>query len=241
MSTSARRSPTARPPPPPDAGSRDHVGVHRQVDGRFYVGASPLVGRLSGTTLLEVADLAETFGSGRVRTTVEQKLVVLDVPEDRVDGLVAELAARNLVTQPSPFRRGMLACTGIEFCKLAIVETKARAHGLDGGARAPAARLRHTDQHQRQRLPERLRPDPARRHRPQGRDPRRRGGVPGAPRRPPRPRRRRFGRKLRGLKVAGRRPGRLHRAPAAGVPGEGGPRASPSPPGCTAPTTRLLT
>jgi sulfite reductase (ferredoxin) len=118
------------PPPPPDAGSRDHVGVHRQVDGRFYVGVSPLVGRLSGTRLWDVADLAEEFGSGRVRTTVEQKLVVLDVPEDRVAGLVAELAARDLVVQPSPFRRGMLACTGIEFCKLAIVETKARAHGL---------------------------------------------------------------------------------------------------------------
>jgi sulfite reductase (ferredoxin) len=118
------------PPPPPDAGSRDHMGVHRQVDGRCYVGVSPLVGRMSGTRLWDVADLAEEFGSGRVRTTVEQKLVVLDVPEDRVDGLVAELAARDLVVEPSPFRRGMLACTGIEFCKLAIVETKARAHGL---------------------------------------------------------------------------------------------------------------
>ncbi|MDR2997300.1 MAG: nitrite/sulfite reductase, partial [Microbacterium sp.] len=66
----------------------DHVGVHRQKDGRFYVGAAPLVGRVSGTTLTALADLAEVHGSRRVRTTPHQKLLVLDVPEDEVDGLV---------------------------------------------------------------------------------------------------------------------------------------------------------
>ena len=118
------------PPPPPDGGERDHVGVRRQRDGLFYVGASPLVGRLSGTRLAAVADLAEEFGSGRVRTTVEQKLVILDVPESRVAGLTAALAEHGLAVTPSVFRRGMLACTGIEFCKLAIVETKGRAQAL---------------------------------------------------------------------------------------------------------------
>jgi sulfite reductase (ferredoxin) len=117
-------------PPPPGAGSRDHVGVHRQVDGRYYVGVAPAVGRTSGSQLLEVADLAEHFGSGRVRTTAEQKLLVLDVSERDVSDLVSELSARDLVADPSTFRRGTMACTGLEFCKLAVVETKSRAQRL---------------------------------------------------------------------------------------------------------------
>ncbi len=117
-------------PTPPSAARRDHVGVHRQKNGRYYVGVAPSVGRSSGSQLWDVADLAEEFGSGRVRTTVEQKLLVLDVPENRVEELVGELAARDLVAEPSVFRRGTMACTGIEFCKLAIVETKGRAQQL---------------------------------------------------------------------------------------------------------------
>lgn len=105
----------------------DHVGIHRQKDGRFYVGAAPLVGRVSGTTLTALADLAEVHGSHRIRTTPHQKLLVLDVPEGEVDGLVAGLDAIGLSSRPSLFRRGTIACTGIEYCKLAIVETKANA------------------------------------------------------------------------------------------------------------------
>ncbi|MGP3982150.1 nitrite/sulfite reductase [Streptomyces sp. KR80] len=109
---------------------RDHVGVHRQKDGRFYVGFAPRVGRVDGTVLTKIAELAEAHGSGRVRTTVEQKMIVLDVAEDRVASLVEELEALDLRVKPSPFRRGTMACTGIEFCKLAIVETKARGASL---------------------------------------------------------------------------------------------------------------
>ncbi|WP_105566955.1 nitrite/sulfite reductase [Microbacterium halophytorum] len=105
----------------------DHVGVHRQKDGRFYVGAAPLVGRVSGSALTALADLAEVHGSRRIRTTPHQKLLVLDVPEGEVDGLVAGLDAIGLSARPSLFRRGTIACTGIEYCKLAIVETKANA------------------------------------------------------------------------------------------------------------------
>ncbi|MEU1271473.1 nitrite/sulfite reductase [Streptomyces sp. NPDC005799] len=105
---------------------RDHVGVHRQKDGRYYVGFAPRVGRVDGTTLTKIADLAEAHGSGRVRTTVEQKMIVLDVEEEQVEPLVAALDALDLTARPSPFRRGTMACTGIEYCKLAIVETKAR-------------------------------------------------------------------------------------------------------------------
>jgi sulfite reductase (ferredoxin) len=109
---------------------RDHIGVHRQKDGRFYVGFAPRVGRVDGATLTKIAELAEGHGSGRVRTTVEQKMIVLDVAEDRVDSLVEGLEALDLTTRPSVFRRGTMACTGIEFCKLAIVETKGRGSAL---------------------------------------------------------------------------------------------------------------
>ncbi|MGO9220554.1 MAG: nitrite/sulfite reductase [Streptosporangiaceae bacterium] len=119
--------PDGSPPPPPAGGRRDHVGVHRQRDGRYYVGFAPRVGRVSGSSLARVADLAARYGSGRVRTTTEQKMVILDVPEDKVAGLTAELDAADLPATPSVFRRHTMACTGIEFCKLAIVETKARA------------------------------------------------------------------------------------------------------------------
>jgi sulfite reductase (ferredoxin) len=122
-----RRLTDGPPPPPPPSGRRDHVGVHPQRDGLFYVGAAPTVGRVGGRVLAGVADAAEAAGSSRVRFTVEQKLVILDVVPDRVDRLVADLAALDLEVGPSTFRRGTMACTGIEFCKLAIVETKALA------------------------------------------------------------------------------------------------------------------
>jgi len=105
----------------------DHIGVHEQKDGKFFIGATPLAGRLSGSQLVKLADTLEARGSQRLRTTPHQKLVVLDVPKDEVDPLVAELDALGLSARPSVFRRGTIACTGIEFCKLAIVETKVTA------------------------------------------------------------------------------------------------------------------
>ena len=113
-----------------DGAQRDHVGVHPQRDGLFYVGFAPRVGRVNGELLAGIADLAERYGSGRVRTTTEQKMVILDVPESSVEPLTAELGALGLPVNPSVFRRHMMACNGIEFCKLAIVETKARAMNL---------------------------------------------------------------------------------------------------------------
>jgi len=113
-----------------DGAQRDHVGVHQQRGGLRYVGFAPRVGRVDGATLGAIADLAQRYGSGRVRTTTEQKLVILDVPEAAVAELTAELDALGLPVAPSVFRRHMMACTGIEFCKLAIVETKARAMNL---------------------------------------------------------------------------------------------------------------
>ena len=102
----------------------DHVGVHEQKDGRFYVGAAPVVGRVGGPTLTGLADLVEQVGARGARLTAHQKVVVLDVPADRVDELVAGLEPLGLTARPSLFRRSTIACTGIEFCKLAIVDTK---------------------------------------------------------------------------------------------------------------------
>ncbi|MFI9773361.1 nitrite/sulfite reductase [Streptomyces sp. NBC_01003] len=119
------------PAPEQPAGTwRDHLGVHRQKDGLFYVGFAPRVGRVDGTTLTKIAEVAGAHGSGRLRTTAEQKMIVLDVAEDQVESLVTSLEALDLKVNASPFRRGTMACTGIEFCKLAIVETKARGASL---------------------------------------------------------------------------------------------------------------
>jgi sulfite reductase (ferredoxin) len=129
LETEYLKRPLLDGPPPafvPPA-QRDHIGVHEQKDGAFYVGFAPRVGRVDGATLSRIADLAEGVGSDRVRTTTDQKMLILDVPADRVEGLVGDLKALDLQVRPSVFRRHTMACTGIEFCKLAIVETKALA------------------------------------------------------------------------------------------------------------------
>ncbi len=117
-------------PAAPPGGVRDHIGVHRQRDGLSYVGFAPRVGRLDAGALHAVAALADRYGSGRVRTTTEQKMVILDVASRDAGALTAGLEAAGLQVNPSVFRRHTMACTGIEFCKLAIVETKARAMDL---------------------------------------------------------------------------------------------------------------
>ncbi len=105
-------------------GSPDHVGVHVQRDGRRYVGLAPIVGRVSGEILSGLADAVEAAGSDRIRLTAHQKLVVLDVDPDRVDALLEATTALGLTATPGPFRRNTMACTGIEYCKLAFVDTK---------------------------------------------------------------------------------------------------------------------
>lgn len=102
----------------------DHIGVHQQKDGRFFIGVTPTVGRVSGSTLTAIADALEAHGSFRLRTTPHQKLVLLDVAEEHVEPLIAELETLGLSARPSLFKRSTIACTGIEYCKLAIVNTK---------------------------------------------------------------------------------------------------------------------
>ena len=110
----------------------DHIGVHRQKDGAFYIGVTPIVGRISGSGLTRLAEVLEANGSQRLRTTPHQKLVLLDIPEDRVEAVIAAVDELGLSARPSAFRRSTIACTGLEFCKLAIVETKAAAASAVG-------------------------------------------------------------------------------------------------------------
>ncbi len=110
----------------PDDVYRDHIGVTRQrQQGLSAVGASVLRGRLSGDQLLRLAELSEAFGSGELRTTIMQNILIVNVPNEKVQGLVDELRRINLHVEVTPFWRGAIACTGTEFCKLAIAETKA--------------------------------------------------------------------------------------------------------------------
>ena len=108
----------------------DYVGVTPLRDGTVAVGFSAVAGRVSGRTLSAVAEAVRRVGARHVALTPYQKLVVVGVAPERVDELEAALAPHGLSSRVSPWRRGLLACTGLEFCKLAIVDTKGRAHDL---------------------------------------------------------------------------------------------------------------
>lgn len=105
---------------------RDHVGVHPQKQpGLSYIGATVLNGRLSPEQLHKLASLAETHGTGELRATIGQNIVLVNIPNEKVAEVVAEIKALGLEVEPTVFFRGAVACTGTEFCKLAIAETKA--------------------------------------------------------------------------------------------------------------------
>ncbi|WP_255198605.1 nitrite/sulfite reductase [Halorarius litoreus] len=104
----------------------DHVGVHEQPDGNYYVGLSVLVGRQGVEDVYELADLADEYGSGEVRLTQRQNVIITDVPEEQLDDLLDEPLLEEYSPDPHPFMRGSIACTGTEYCSLSIVETKNR-------------------------------------------------------------------------------------------------------------------
>jgi ferredoxin-nitrite reductase len=106
----------------------DHVGVHRQHGGEAsYVGCSVPVGRIKGEELIEAARLAEVYGDGQIRLATDQNFVITGVRDDALAGLLAEPLIERYSPFPGPFSRGVVACTGNEFCRFAVVETKARA------------------------------------------------------------------------------------------------------------------
>ncbi|WP_182357636.1 nitrite/sulfite reductase [Tomitella gaofuii] len=118
------------PAPTPLTKVRDHVGVQKLKNGLNAVGGAPVSGRISGTQLAELADAVERAGGTEVRTTPYQKLVALDIADDKVDQLVADMERIGLPTDPTPWRRSIMTCTGLEYCKLAFVETRRRAISL---------------------------------------------------------------------------------------------------------------
>jgi sulfite reductase (ferredoxin) len=112
---------------------RDHVGVHKQKqEGLSYVGVTVLNGRLNPEQLHALATLSETYGDGHLRATIGQNIVLVNIPNAKTQELVSKIAALGLEVQPTVFYRGAVACTGTEFCKLAIAETKGFAKWLVG-------------------------------------------------------------------------------------------------------------
>jgi sulfite reductase (ferredoxin) len=117
-------NPVSADNPPADI-YRDHIGINPQRQpGLSSVGASVLNGRLSGDQLIKLADLADKYGDGHLRATIGQNILIVNVPDRETAGLVIELNTLGLNVDVSPFWRGAIACTGTEFCKLAIAETK---------------------------------------------------------------------------------------------------------------------
>jgi sulfite reductase (ferredoxin) len=115
----------------PDDVYRDHVGIHAQKqEGLVYVGIAVLRGRLTASQLRAMARLSERFGSGDLRATGMQNLLVLNVPRRRAAELARDIESLGLRIDASPFWRGTIACTGTEFCKIALTETKGFARRL---------------------------------------------------------------------------------------------------------------
>jgi ferredoxin-nitrite reductase len=111
---------------PTAAGAHDHVGVYDQKDGKNYVGLSVPVGRLRAAEAIELADLADRYGSGEIRLSRRQNPLIMDVPDRKKAALLDEPLLEKLQPEPTPFVQGAMACTGTEFCSLALTETKAR-------------------------------------------------------------------------------------------------------------------
>ena len=112
---------------------RDHVGVHAQKQtGLSYVGVTVMNGRLSPEQLHALASLSETHGDGQLRATIGQNIVLVNIPNSKTQEVVAAVKALGLEVEPTVFHRGAVACTGTEFCKLAISETKGFTKWLVG-------------------------------------------------------------------------------------------------------------
>ena len=109
----------------PDDVYRDHIGVTPQRQpGLSSVGASVMGGRLSGDQLEQLAALADKYGDGSLRATIAQNILLVNIRNENVKALIADLNEMDLRVEVTPFWRGAIACTGTEFCKLAIAETK---------------------------------------------------------------------------------------------------------------------
>jgi sulfite reductase (ferredoxin) len=112
---------------------RDHVGIHAQKQlGFSYVGANVLSGRITPDQLRLAADLSDQYGDGHIRNTVMQNLVIVNIPDRNAVRVAGELTAAGLPVRAAAFARAAVACTGTEFCKLALTETKGFSRWLAG-------------------------------------------------------------------------------------------------------------
>jgi ferredoxin-nitrite reductase len=124
--TDFRREYTYNAGKPTEQGAHDHVGVYDQKDGDNYVGLSVPVGRMPAEDAIELADLASAYGSGEIRLSRRQNPLIMDVPDGQLANLLNEDLLETYRPEPNPFEQGAMACTGTEFCSLALTETKAR-------------------------------------------------------------------------------------------------------------------
>ncbi len=110
---------------------RDHIGVHKQKQaGLNYVGLQVPVGRMYAPDMYEFARLADKYGHGDMRLTVEQNLLITNVSDEQVPLLLQEPLLQKFPAEPDNLMRGLVSCTGNQFCPVAIVETKARSLAL---------------------------------------------------------------------------------------------------------------
>ena len=108
----------------------DHVGCSRQRDGKTAVGLLVPVGRIRGEDLIELGRLAKRYGGAEARLTVQQNLIIPHVPDERLEALLAEPLLQRYPPQPSGFTRGLVACTGIDYCHFSLIDTKEEALAL---------------------------------------------------------------------------------------------------------------
>ena len=103
----------------------DHLGVNPQKqEGLYSVGLCVPTGRTCSDDMTELARLAAAYGSGSVRLTVGQNAIIADVPGSNLPALLAEPLLSRLSPDPAPFTRGLVSCTGNDYCNLALIETK---------------------------------------------------------------------------------------------------------------------
>lgn len=110
---------------------RDHIGVYRQKQpGLNYVGLHVPIGRLFASDMFELARLAEVYGNGEIRLTVEQNVIIPNIPDSRLEAFLQEPLLQKFSIDPSPLVRSLVSCTGAQFCNFALIETKNRALAL---------------------------------------------------------------------------------------------------------------
>lgn len=110
---------------------RDHIGIYHQKQSGFnYVGLHVPVGRLYADNLFEISRLADVYGAGEIRLTVEQNVIIPHIPDDRLELLVEEPLLQKFSLNPAPLSRALVSCTGAQFCNFALIETKNRAMAM---------------------------------------------------------------------------------------------------------------